>query len=294
MIADVAESPRAATAEVQIEVGAHKAEQPATTMRSKKRRLLFTAAAVTAALVVAGVLLYVFVRQDGAVPPPQVHTSASASNASSDGSSDEDTLASNEETDPVPQFTGSFGGGWRPQLGAQNLGNIPGLSGVTDLIVPDFPALPSFGSAPEAGWTLPDLPDISVPTVFAPLKSAAVGTGRLIGAIHNEGRVWKLNDAAETARYEQHLIDQYDIITPENACKTAPMFPTGLASPVWTTCDRIVAWTRENGLKMRFHGAGGHTLGGVERARALVRAASQLFACARPARSRPSSAPARK
>lgn len=65
--------------------------------------------------------------------------------------------------------------------------------------------------------------------------------------------MFELSYTDETARYEQHLTDQYDIITPENGCKTAPIFPNGPTEPMWAAWDRIVNWTDANSLKMRFH-----------------------------------------
>lgn len=148
--------------------------------------------------------------------------------------------------------TSLFEGGWDPRLGADNLGFIPGVT----VLPPEYLALPVLARPPsEEGSALPDLPGIPIPTTFAPLKSASAGTGRLIGAIHNEGRVFDLNEPEETARYEAHLVEQYDLITPENGCKAAPIFPTGLSEPRWAACDRIVNWTEANSLKIRFHGA---------------------------------------
>jgi hypothetical protein len=217
--------------------------------RKRKRARAFAAiAAVLIVLIIAAVLLFVFVARDSKPISAQTIApapAAPASNVSTDSIAD--VSPAPPPAPPGDLFGGSFSGGWGPLASA-----VPDI-GLSAIMPSDF-ALPSFGSPPAAGSSgLPSLPALSLPVLFTPFKSAAAGTGILFGNIHNENRVWGLNNASETARYEQHLVSNYDIITPENACKTGSIFRNGLNTPNFSKCDRVINWAEVNGLKVRMH-----------------------------------------
>jgi len=98
-----------------------------------------------------------------------------------------------------------------------------------------------WGDEPEETWV--------------PLKQLSQNSGVLLGSIHNEDRVWLTEGDAEVAKYEKLLADNFDLITPENACKAATLFPepSSLDNPRFETCDRIFDWAHAQGLKVRFH-----------------------------------------
>mmetsp|Transcript_39031 Transcript_39031/g.96445 ORF Transcript_39031/g.96445 Transcript_39031/m.96445 type:complete len:560 (+) Transcript_39031:145-1824(+) len=228
---------------------------------AQRRRMLLGLAAVITVLIVGGVLLFVFVQRGARPAPVPVTTSAAPSNTSSADSADSSSGGSSGgSSDAAQKPFITFPGGFSPTIG--NIGNIPGLSQLLPTgtqpssIAQGFSSLAGFiNSGLPSDWqqSLSSLAGVSIPTVWAPLKSTAYNGSILLGSIHNEGRVWDTADATELAAYESLLVDNFDVITPENGCKTGPIFGAGPNAPDWSKCDRVIDWARGKGLKVRMH-----------------------------------------
>lgn len=95
----------------------------------------------------------------------------------------------------------------------------------------------------------------AAPASAGPLDSLrAVAPKRpLVGTAYNDVRLWKLDDPAETARYESVLLEHFGVITAENVCKPSTIAPNASGPLDFARCDRVLELAEAHGLKFRLH-----------------------------------------
>jgi hypothetical protein len=121
------------------------------------------------------------------------------------------------------------------------------------LVAYGFPAVSNLNAA-----------DVSTADVSAASITAAVAqpplvafkdaapSDLLVGSAYNDFRVWEA-DAAAQAAYDASFFANFELVTPENACKMTTIKPSKDGPSNFEPCERVLDLAEARGLPIRFH-----------------------------------------